>query len=290
MSQHDEEGGDVRATRRSLLAVGGAGALALAAVSARAAPKLLDLATAAGRLRAFMQMRGALDGRLVMGFISGRYYGVVDDEIRPLYGVVGATFARYRARADGGYDGASYEVPFFTDLDSGAVLDRWRNPYTGEVVTAPQTALPPAGLVIQPDLQIVLAKSPPGLVSANRVISTLQSDPDVWMTEQTTGAFTPPGAPRPIRYSEVVTLHALRPDFRSPDVGRVPCQTSYTSVVSWRPWLNMGARPGHLMGTGTGRYGVALNSLPETWSRGAASRRPDVLKNPGLPLAGLLQD
>ena len=99
-----------------------------------------------------MLMRGALDDRLVMGFISGRYYGVVEEELRPLYGLVGATFARYRPRPDGGYDGATYEIPFFTDLATGEVMERWRNPYTGEEVGVPQSGYPPSAIVIGADL------------------------------------------------------------------------------------------------------------------------------------------
>ena len=53
----------------------------------------LDLTTGVGN-----GMRGALDGQLVVGFVSGRYDGVVDSEMTPLYGVAGATISRYRAR------------------------------------------------------------------------------------------------------------------------------------------------------------------------------------------------
>jgi hypothetical protein len=278
----------VGATRRALLAAGALGGVSLAGGLARAAAPAVDLATPAGRLRTYMLMRGALDDRLVIGFISGRYYGVVDDEIRPLYGVVGATFGRYRARPGGGYDGASYEVPFFTDLETGLALERWRNPYTGEDVAVPRSAFPPAALVITPDLEIKVPRSPPGLVASDRVVSSFRSGPDIWMTEETTSAFTLPGAAKPVRYSELVNLHALHTDFQAPGQKRVPCQTTYTSVVSWRPWLKMGDRSGHLLGQGAGGYGVSFDQLPANWHAAAARWRPDVLGNPARALEGLL--
>ena len=46
-------------------------------------------------------MRGALDGRLCMGYVKGLYYGVVEDRITPLYGVLGGTFSRFQ-RVEGG--------------------------------------------------------------------------------------------------------------------------------------------------------------------------------------------
>jgi hypothetical protein len=232
-------------------------------------------------------MRGALDGRLVIGFITGRYYGVIENDMKPLYGVVGATFSRYRRRPDGGYDVASYEIPYFTDLESGAALDKWANPYTGEIVDVPQTAMPPAKLVITPDLRIEFAKPAPGVTSDSRVVATQVAAPDVWMTEQTRVSAVIPGAPKPFRYGEIVTLHAQFAAFADPSTPRIQCQTAYTSVVSWRPWLKMADRPGHLLGNGAGRYGATLDQLPANWHAAVLKRRPDVLKDPGGPLAGL---
>jgi hypothetical protein len=236
-----------------------------------------------------MMMRGALDDRLVIGFISGRYYGVVDNEIKPLYGVVGATFARYRPRADGGYDGATYEIPFFTDLETGAALDKYRNPYTGETVDVVNSGYPPSAFTVTEALEIVSPKPFPGLVLRDRVINVQTSGADVWMTEETTSALTLPGAPKPVRYSEVTSLHALQADLLKPSAKSVPCQTAYTSVVSWRPWLKMGDHPGHLMGNGVGRYGMTMDELPANWRAATLSRRPDVLKDPKAALASLFQ-
>ncbi len=274
------------ATRRGVLAGAASAGFGVASVAA-AQPAGLDLQSPQGRLKAYMQLRGALDGQLVIGFVSGRYYGVVDNEIKPLYGVVGATFARYRRRADGGYDAVSYEVPYFTDLDTGVALDKWANPYTGEVVDVPQTGLPPAKLVITPDLHINLAKGFPGMTTDNRVVSTQVAAPDVWITEETKASIVMAGAPKPFHYGEIVTLHALLSDFADPATPRIQCQTAYTSVVSWRPWLKMADRPGHLLGNGSGRYGATLDQMPPNWLEAVSKRRPDVLKDPGAPLQAL---
>jgi hypothetical protein len=277
------------ATRRHVLGAGFAAGAVLAAGASRGAPPVPDLATPTGRLRAFMLMRAALDDRLVIGFISGRYYGVVDEEIKPLYGVLGATFSRYRPRADGGYDGASYEIPYFTDLDSGEPLKTFLNPYTGQTVEVVNSGFPPARFIVTKDLEIVTPRLPPGIEAKDRVIAVQTSGPDVWMTEETTSAFKSPGAPKPVRYSEATSLHALSRDLANPDARSVRCQTAYTSVVSWRPFLNMGDHPGHLMGNGVGRYGVpSLQDLPEKWREATARLHPDVLQDPGRPLMAIL--
>lgn len=280
------EASNLAATRRSVLACAALAGLGVSSAAA-AQPLGLDLQTPQGRLKAYMQMRGALDDQLVIGFVSGRYYGVVDSEMTPLYGVVGATFSRYRLRADGGYDAVSYEIPYFTDLETGAALDKWANPYTGEIVTVPQTAMPPTRLVITPDLHIDFARLPPGVTSDNRVVSTQVAAPDVWITEETRVSAVIPGAPKPFHYGEIVTLYAPLSAFADPAAPRVPCQTAYTSVVSWRPWLKMADRPGHLLGNGAGRYGATLDQAPANWLEAVSKRRPEVLKDPGAPLNGL---
>jgi hypothetical protein len=240
------------------------------------------------RLRAYMLMRGALDDRLVVGFLGGRYYGVVDSEITPVFGLMSATFAKYRARPDGGYDCASYEIPFFTDLDTGRVLDRLHIPYTGEEVSVSQTPIPPGALIIGSDLEIRVAKAPPGMVARDRVLAPLEADGDIWMTEQATSAYRRPGATRVYRYSEVVTLHARRADLEAEGALRVPCQTAYASISAWRPWMKMDDHPGHILGTGAGGYGAGLEQLPKAMREALAERRPDVLSDPERPLAGLL--
>jgi hypothetical protein len=270
--------------RRRFLTTSLAAGAALAAGGAQAARPALDLATPEARLRAYMRMRGAVDDRLVIGFISGRYYGVVGEEIKPLYGVVGATFARFRLRADGGYDGATYEIPFFTDLETGAALDTFHNPYTGETVEVVNSGYPPSLFTVTGSLEIVIPKPFPGLVVRDKVIAIQTSGSDVWMTEETTSALTIPGAPKPVRYSETTSLHALQADLLRAGVQSVPCQTAYTSIVSWRPWLKMGDHPGHLMGNGVGRYGMTLAELPQNWRAAVASRRPEVLQDPAKPL------
>lgn len=270
--------------RRAVIA-----AAAAAALLRPAAASALDLAAPADRLRAYMLMRGALDGRLVAGCVSGRYYGVVGSEVRPLYGVVGATFARFRQAEGGGYDGASYEVPFFTDLDTGAVLDRWPNPYTGEEVSVPAPGFPPSRIAISPSLELTLPSPPPGLTLDHRVLPAETMGDDVWMTEETFTSMSLPGRSEPVRYTEMLTLHARRSDLDAPGAARVPCQTGFLAVVSWRPWQKMGDRPGHLTGHGAGRYGVPMEEMPAAWLRAASERRPEVLKDPGAPLDALLK-
>jgi hypothetical protein len=276
------------ATRRTILASGLLGGAALAAGPSQAA-SALDLETPEGRFKAYMLMRGALDGQIVIGFVSGRYYGIVDSEMKPLYGLAAATFSRYRVRPDGAYDGVGYELAFFTDLETGAALDTFHNPYTGEDVSVPITASPPGPLIIKPSLEVEVAGLPPGFSGHDRVVSTFTSGPDVWFTEETTTSIPIPGVPKPFHYNEVLSIHATRAELEKPGITHVRAATGYSSIVTWRPWLKMGDRPGHLLGTGAGRYGATFDELPANWRAAAAKHRPDIFKDPGALLKGRLE-
>lgn len=273
----------MKIARRSMLgALGGAAVIAATgpAFAARAGARDLALDDPRQRLRTYMQMRAALDERLVIGYLSGTYYGVVGAQMTPLWDVVGVTFARYRTRADGGYDGVSGEVSHFFDLESGLATGRFHNPYTGKVIIDPRTNLPPARILIRPTLEMGVAKPIPGVTFDHTIHPPEQRGDDVWISEFSQAAILAPGATKPFRYSERVTLHARTRELATPGAMRVRCETSFANVVDWRPWMEMGDRPGHLTAIGNGAYGVTLAHLPEKWIAATREKWPHLLEDP----------
>lgn len=282
--------------RRSLMAVAGGGAVASTlagalgasgtALAARTRRTPLDLTTVAGRLRAFMLMRGALDDRVIVSWMSARYYGVVDDRMDPMFAVVSAVFSRFRPR-DGGWEAVNAEIAWFTDPQTDKVLDTYHNPYTGEDVTVPGGGFAPSKVRFGSDLSLHLDKDIPGLTMDHEVLPFAVRGDDVWVTERSRTAMTFPGASRPFRYSESNTFHASKAAMEAPGVTRVPVQVSFVNVCSWRPWLKMGDRPGHLTATGMGGHDATLAQLPPAWVEATSARRPELLKDPAAILAPL---
>jgi hypothetical protein len=93
-------------TRRGLFTLAAAGGLALGATSVSAGTAKAGASISsdpAARLEMFMMMRGALDDKLVIGCLTGRYYGIVDAQLKLLFGLVSATFSRYRPALGGGH-------------------------------------------------------------------------------------------------------------------------------------------------------------------------------------------
>lgn len=263
------------------IALQGLGALAsLAAMPAAARPaRKLDLADPATRQRLYMLMRGALDERPVIGCISAQYFGVVDGEPVPLFGVDAMTVARYRRRPDGGYDVFNGEVAYFTDMAAGKALDEWKNPYTGATVKVPEGGVAPSRFIIGADLSLTLSRPIPGNFKHEVQPFDVRGE-DVWVSELTVTSVAIPGGPKPFRYAERTTLHTRLSDLQKPGAVQVGAETGFTNIVSWRPWMAMGDRPGHMMAIGAGRYGATVQTLPAPLIAALKERRPEVLANP----------
>lgn len=267
-----------------MLAAGAAGALPSRLL---ASTPDLDVTSPEGRQRTFMMMRCALDEDLITNWVQASYFGVVGDEMTPLFGVSSAVFSRTRRLSDGSYRSVSFELAWFTDPVTGSAMDSFRNPYTNEDCQVPSGGFQPSASIFAPDLSFHLPKPIPGLTIEHDVLPFLVRGNDVWVSEQMRSAATIPGATRPFRYSDNTVMHARKSDLMKPGATRVTSEVSYTNVVSWRPWLGMGDRPGHLTASGVGRQNANPDSLPPAWLEATAARKPEVLKDPAAILAPL---
>lgn len=267
-----------------MLAAGGAIALPgrLLAVDAG-----LDVTSPDGRQRTFMMMRCALDEDLSTNWVQASYFGVVGDEMTPLFGVSSAVFSRTRRLDDGSYRSVSFELAWFTDPVTGKAMETFRNPYTNQDCTVPSGGFQPSATIFGRDLSFHLPKPIPGLTIEHDVLPFVVRGDDVWVSERMRSAATIPGAAKPFRYSDNTVLHARRSDLMKPGATRVTSDVSYTNVVSWRPWLGMGDRPGHLTASGIGRQNAHPDSLPPAWLEATARYKPEVLKDPAAILAPL---
>lgn len=274
-------------SRRNML---GFGALALTVptlvTSARAATGKLDLANPTDALTAIMKMRCALDDRICMGFVKGLYYGVVDAKIRPLYGVLGGTFSRYKKVDDNTYEGRTFEVAYFTDWNTGQLMETFDNPYTGEKVTVPQTRMGPSTVKITAQGVTAEGAAARGLQFTHRFLPMRVVNNDVWMVEETVVG-TPPEFKGPrFAYNEVTTYQTTLDQLNDPKLKQTPTHVHFNGVVSWRPWLKMGDRPGHLLGNATGRRVNKMTEYPREYQEWTQKHHPDVWANPGAILDG----
>lgn len=265
--------------RRAIATIGGGLAVAAAAPGAMAATAA-GLATPAGRMRAFILMRGALDDRVVTGCFRGRYWGCVNGAMTPLFNVVSVIFSRYRALGDGSYRSVAIEQSYFLDRMTGECLQSLVNPYTGKTVQVPHDGYPPTAIVFTPDLSMKVAALPPGMAFDHHSTPFVVQGDDVIMNEIVTATTMPKGGGKPGLHHEITTLHARLSDLRRPNAKKVPCAVTYTNVKSWRGWLEMGDLPGETISSGDGSFGVPFSDIPAVWKEAAQRYHPELLTDP----------
>lgn len=276
---------DFDLSRRTVL--GAFAASAAVPVSAKAAAPPFDWAKPETQLEALIKMRGALDERLVISFLEGVYYGVMESRLTPLYGLSAGLFRTYKARADGGYDYVNFELVFVTDLETGGLLQEFKNPYSGKTGKPPQTRLGPSTLTITKERSVVRPGPGQSAVTFHRFRPAQVVGGDVWIIEES--AVMAP-APMNFAFNEVLTYRARLADLTAPEAKHVPTDVHFTPVIGWRAWQGMegheAASRSHVTGSCAGRVVTSLDELPPHYLRWAEEFHPDVLKDPLGLLAG----
>ncbi len=297
-------------TRRRAIATGVGGVLAAASTSvirpARAdghAGGHFDPDNAASVLRTLHKMRGDEGGRIAMGWLLGRRFGVVNGEITPLMGMVTGTFARHKILDDGSIALTSFELAFYTDFYTGELIDTLVMPYTGKTVNVPRLMLGPGTNVHKPVFHEVLEFGAPPVDESERSSSETAMRPTgssrvekwlgpvtikdghVWITEASSAKLIPadPNA-LPVTYSESVTYKGAEADVMNPDLQTIASTLSYTGITSWRPWMEMGDHPGQTTSHAMGSKTYDVNQLPDTYRQLCETYYPDAFRDPGAVL------
>lgn len=209
----------------------------------------------------YAKLVGDLDfGKQRFGWFKGKAMGIREGEkVRDLVGFEGFSFARLVDLGNGVYQKLLREVGFYTDLETGEVLDTFLNPYTGEEVkvvhiandpfnykVGPYYPKPPSyGKLNQtkvPDIPFILPwqEMPDGNVVLETGIhlyypSALQ--PDKWPRESP-GKFS--------RVSELFRYVIRKESLANPDLTTIDYTGTWSRITPWFPWLYMDQAEGHM--------------------------------------------
>ena len=274
--------------RRSVLAGLGGVALAGTLRPARAlvgSPTGTDLGNRRDLLTALAKMRGATDERLCIGYVVGARYAVPVHKAIPMMGILAGTFSQYRRISDDAFESRALEIAYFTDLETGKLLEKWKNPVTGTTVDVPLTRMGPSRVILTADGLTVpkLSGEAAGLQLKHIFQPPVIVGDDVWITEQIN--IDGPPSPRPFVYNELSTYHTRKSDLADPRLATVPTQVQDQSLITYRSWMGFGDTPGHTLARGAGTRAATVADLPPYYVELTRRLHPDVLKDPLALLA-----
>lgn len=268
--------------RRSLLQGMGGAALAFSTPLSLAAGGL-DFSNPRDRLTALAKMRGSTNGILTIGWVMGTRYAVVDSKAIPMLGILAGTFSQYRPLDADTFEARALEVAYFTDLETGKLLETWENPVTGKRVEVPQTRMGPSRILLRAEgLEVPRpAGEATGMKINHRFNDPIEFAGRIWITEEIrvqSDAHAPGG--RPFRYNEMTTYESRLADLENDDITAAPVNVQFHSLVTFRPWMGFGDTPGHTTARGFGGRETRVEDLPPYYLELTERYHPDVLNDP----------
>jgi hypothetical protein len=296
------DSGPIKVSRRSALGLGLAslGTVASAAVSgAESAPVArvpIRFDDPIWNREAAARLEADTNGEQVYGRCTGVICGVRPGEaVRPMLTFEVFSTIRVLRQSDGSYQRMTKETILYTDPKTGAILDEWDNPYTGERVRVVHVANDPYNWIIASTVQ---PPAMPGLVTTGQAVpggkpyllNWTDFGPDtVVLTIDGHGYYpnllTPAKWPREsagpmIQSSELFRYFVSKADLEDPAKTHVPSNGSWVRVQPWLPWMLMGQAPGHVMYDGVFRRFRSLDYYPAQVLERIRTKYPQFLTAP----------
>jgi hypothetical protein len=277
----------MKVTRRNVMRSVVAAAAATGFSRAALAATEVDAASPAFRLDAIMKMRGATDGRICMGYVTGMRYAVIDGSATPMFGLLAATFSRHRKLSDTSYEARALEIAYFTDLATGKLLESWTNPFTNRTVKVPQTRSLMGPVEIKGEgLSPINVARFATLDFGHRFRAPVQIGDDVSITEEIRIRNKAEGAGPRFRYNENTTYTSQLKHLTDPTLATVPTSIAYQSLVGLAPWMGFDGIDGMNMGRGLGRRIAETREFPPYFLELTEKYHADVLDDPSGAIDG----
>ncbi|MFK7828677.1 MAG: DUF1838 family protein [Congregibacter sp.] len=287
--------------RRQILKIGAtlplaasAGGTLAAQSTANLSGPYLDLTKPEDNVLAYARIQGNISpDTMSYSWYTGRVTGVRPGEAaRDLMGIIGMGAVRMLPLEDeGGFQMLRKELGFFTDLESGEVIDHWINPYLDENVEVVHLANPAINAAIKPYRQrqglyeeideggrgtrFIL----PWKLVGGRAMTEQHAnlwvknpmDPEVWQRES---------AGASIRISDSNTFNVSIDDLQNPALSKVQSFGNWTHQRPWQPWMMMGQQSGFIQYTCFTGSAAGLADMPEQIVSLAQARFPEFLVAP----------
>lgn len=264
-------------TRRTGLGL----AAALAATGSGRAAAPSGFRTRAEILRAFVRLRGALDGRIVFWWLEDVRSAVVGTRMYPLYRARIGTFLRSRQVGPDAYAFTTLESSYATSLESDQLAVSITNPVTGATIETPSVLLGPHTTTLRLDG----AELPPNVrggtyesrLNTHGPVSVVGDD--VFIAEDAISRVVFPPPTPPYNTSELNVYRGRLSELKDPDRPYLAAWVSYQSVSAFQARHKMDGIVGHISARAIGAKVKSLDEMPNVWRALAEQNHPAVLRD-----------
>lgn len=253
-------------SRRSLLASGLSAGLLLGAgagaVNASSTYKELDLETPTGILKNYVKLLGALTKSVIYVGFEGSLIGIMPDKTPvDICGFKGLARMQWVPQKDGSFLRKSFDIGYFSDRQTGELLDNIVNPLTGKTVKPFHYQYGGrASLFTERGVSSLSEKG-----EANEAepydLDWRSAGNQIWLTESGSGEFPAPlmmdewpreSAGEVFRYKGDTTYVSTKEQLTDSLITQADYSLFWSSIISWEPWLEMEGAPGYVMWRGVG--------------------------------------
>ncbi len=268
-------------SRRSLLGI--AGLVGLGAGRAMAMPPVgpaadcmkLDLSAPEENLRQLIRFTASQDEEDVPWWFNGIIYGMVGEEAPvPLFLFEGLEIYWMAPLGDGSYELTGGTISFFRDLESGKMIEEFKNPFTGEINKVSAAAQGGgAGRGFNYSVNGIRASWRLDDIPDQPLLMEWHAARDtVWLHNRTA---YPPGTPPPREQRQ--TMFVPLDQFNDEKVRNLPTLFSSTVIQPWFRWMDMGDRSGHTIWHAGGAKIRSIDELPKEFRERAEAEHPERL-------------
>ncbi|MEG4035110.1 DUF1838 domain-containing protein [Microcoleus sp. S36b_A4] len=205
----------------------------------------------------WVKTRSSLDGEATFLTWNGYIYSFVPNEPKKrLFKILGMSASRCIADGEGGWKFTSRELTYYLDPNSGKILHKWENPWTGETLTVAHVANNP----VQGNFKgIFPAKVEPEITTF--VFDLFPNYPNPLAEDARFVDYSP----NPIyQATELFKLTVPTAELLNPELVSVSqVILSWDRIGPWLAWMKMGNRPGNMIYSATGSKVNSWTELPQ---------------------------
>lgn len=216
-----------------------------------------------------VRTRCSTDGADIYTEWTGSVYAFIPQQKqRKLFDIKGMNVARCLKNKQGQWYITSREVSFYLDPQTGKILDRWQNPWTGEVVPVVHIANNPVQSTFSAD------KYPVTLTDSNVifVLDVLLAYPNVLASDPKFKDYSPEAL---YQAGEFFKLTAPLQEVTNSKATTAPhVSIDWMRIGPWLPWMKMKGQLGQLVYSTTARKLLHFEELSPWLKQEITSRVP----------------